>query len=169
VTAKCTICSSDEREQIDQQLLAGVPLRQIASRFNRSKDAVRRHRVAHVSAHLAAVVAEQRARVGPATALDRVEELIERVTCVLDAAEQDGQAKLILDAAREIRALVELLARINGELREAPQLVVLEATPEWQRFRDALLSIAADYPEVEARVIPELEAVADAVDGGDAA
>lgn len=45
---ECSICSSDNRAEIDAVLLAGDPIRAVAERFQVTKSAVQRHRTAHM-------------------------------------------------------------------------------------------------------------------------
>lgn len=157
--AHCATCEHPERETIDRALVLGdVPIRELARRYGMHRTSLSRHKAAHIAPALAQVVAE-RSAAGPRSAMDRIEELIDRVGRVLDKAEQDGQAKLFLDAARELRGLVDLLARITGELRDTPQVaVVLAQTGEWQEFRDRLLLTLDDHPAVRDRVLGELVA-----------
>lgn len=44
----CTICSHSEREQIDREIIAGLPYRDISGRFALSKSAVERHAGDHI-------------------------------------------------------------------------------------------------------------------------
>jgi hypothetical protein len=46
----CTVCRHPQRQEIEADLQAGLPYRDIARRHNISKDAVARHR-AHVTLH----------------------------------------------------------------------------------------------------------------------
>jgi hypothetical protein len=47
----CTICRHPERPDIEADLRAGLPYRDVARRYGISKDAVSRHRANHVSLH----------------------------------------------------------------------------------------------------------------------
>jgi hypothetical protein len=55
----CTVCSHDDRAEIDKALVAGEPLRNVAKRFGTSAAALNRHKGDHIPAILAA--AERRA------------------------------------------------------------------------------------------------------------
>ena len=123
MSPRCTVCSHDDREAIDEALVAGRTLRDIARQHGVSKDAVSRHR-SHVSQALSRVVAA-REEAGPRSALARLEDLHGRATRVLDAAEGEGKASLSLAAIKELRGLVETIARITGELDERPSVQVL--------------------------------------------
>ncbi len=156
----CTVCAHPERKAIDEALITGMPLREIARRWAVSKDAASRHRK-HVSPALARVVSRRRADAGPRSALDRLEELYGRASVVLAAAEREGQASLSLAAIRELRGLVEMLAKITGELDDRPQVNVLNVctNPEWLATRDAMLGALAPYPEAALAVAARLQGI----------
>lgn len=156
----CTVCAHPERKAIDEALIVGTPLREITRRWGVSKDAASRHRK-HVSPALSRVVSRRRADAGPRSALDRLEELYGRANVVLTAAEREGQASLSLAAIRELRSIVEMLAKITGELDDRPQVAILNvhATPEWLATRDAMLGALAPYPEAAQAVAARLQAI----------
>ncbi len=156
----CTVCAHPERKAIDEALIVGTPLREITRRWGVSKDAASRHRK-HVSPALSRVVSRRRADAGPRSALDRLEELYGRANVVLTAAEREGQASLSLAAIRELRSIVEMLAKITGELDDRPQVNVLSvhATPEWLATRDAMLGALAPYPEAAQAVAARLQGI----------
>jgi hypothetical protein len=47
----CSICRSPRRHEIEADLQAGLSYRDVARRYNISKDAASRHRASHVSLH----------------------------------------------------------------------------------------------------------------------
>lgn len=157
--ARCTVCHHDQHEVIDTALASGDSLASVARRFGLSPDAVRRHRIGHLSAALKAVQAE-RETAGARTALDRLEALHDRAERVLAAAEAEGKASLSLQAIRELRSTVELIARLTGELDDRPQVQVLNVTasPEWDALRGVVLSALRPFPEAGRAVALALEA-----------
>lgn len=160
MSLRCSICTHDELEAIDQAIVLGKQsYRDIARQYGVSKDAVARHRP-HVSRSLSQVVAE-RQTAGATSALDRLEELHTRAMRVLDAAEKDGKASLQLGAIRELRGLVETLAKITGELDERSTVQVLNVAtaPEWVAIRGALMQALAPYPDAAQAVAVALEGI----------
>lgn len=147
-TARCTVCNHEQRADIDAALAGGTSDAEIGRRFGPSKDAVRRHRLAHLSAALKAVQ-QDRETAGAARAVDRIEDLYGKASRVLDAAEAEGKASLSLAAIKELRGLVELLAKLTGELDERPTVQVLNvaASPEWDALRGVVLGALRAYPE----------------------
>jgi hypothetical protein len=142
--AKCACCTHPELAAIDAACVAGESIRTIGARYGMSHTAVRRHKRDHISAALVAVAAAER----DTSALARVEHLIERMEAQLDAAEASGQAGLALSAGAQIRANIELLAKLTHELDTRPVTVVnLQTTPEWLTVRAALFEALMAYPE----------------------
>lgn len=159
MSSRCSICNHEDREAIDEAIVSGSTLRATARRFDVSKDAVSRHK-AHVSASLSRVVAA-REEAGAVSALSRLEELHTRAMRVLDAAEADGKASLSLAAIRELRGLVETLAKITGELDERPNVQVLNVAtaPEWVAIRGVLMQALAPHPAAAQAVAVALDSL----------
>lgn len=144
---RCTVCAHEKRKAIDEALVLGRSLRDIARQHQVGKDALHRHRD-HLTPALVRMV-ERRAESGPKAALDRLEDLYGRASLVLDAAESEGLGAQSLAAIREMRGIVEILARISGELDERPTVNVLnlQTSTEWQGIRAAVLDALGPYPE----------------------
>ncbi|WP_104177652.1 hypothetical protein [Cryobacterium sp. Y50] len=146
--ARCKVCQHHDRAEIDRQLVSGLTNTGAVDKWGFSKDSVRRHRQSHLSPALRAAVS-RRETAGAVKALDRVEALHGKAMGVLEAAEADGKASLSLAAIRELRGIVELLAKLTGELDERPTVQVLNVTasPEWVQVRGALMQALAPYPD----------------------
>ena len=150
----CTVCGHAEREAIDRALLAGEPYRGIAQRFAASPDAVFRHRSDHLPAALPQ--AQEVAEVALADSLlDQLAELRADAPRIGRKAEGAGDLKTALAGVRELVRIVELTAKLVGELDERPQVNVLVA-PEWLAVRSALLDVLRDYPEARTAVAARL-------------
>ena len=151
----CSVCQHPDRVALDAGLVEGRSYRDVARQFGVSKDAVARHHRAHVSPALVRVVERQevkRAERGPAAALERLEDLYRRAVRVLERAEAAGQTAQVLGAVREARGLVEVIAKITGELREQPAVAVnVLAAPEIVQLTTVLMRALAPFPE--ARVV----------------
>jgi len=157
--AVCKVCMHPDRPDIDAALVTGITNVDAAKRWGMSRDSIRRHRDAHLSPALQAVAAH-RETAGAKTALERMEALYEKASAVLDAASEEGKASLSLAAIRELRGIVELLAKLTGELDDRPQVQVLNVTasPEWDALRGVVLSALRPYPEAGRAVALALEA-----------
>ena len=155
---RCTVCRHPDRPEIDRQLAGGMSNLGVAEKWALSKDSVRRHRATHLSAALKAVHTK-RETAGATKAVDRAESLYAKASKILEAAEEGGQGQLALAAIKELRATVELLAKLSGELDERPQINVLNvaASPEWLATQSAMLAALAPFPEARLAVAGALE------------
>ena len=152
----CTICRHDQRVDIDKALVARAPYRDIAGQFGVSKSALVRHHDDHLPPSL--VKAKATAEAVEADALlGQVLELRDRAVSILDKAERAGEYPAAVSAIREARASVELLAKLAGQLRDAP-VVNLILSPEWQAVQIAILASLKPYPEARLAVAAALEA-----------
>jgi hypothetical protein len=69
-------------------------------------------------------------------------------------AEESGDIRTALLAVRELARLVELIAKLYGELNEAPQTnIQINMMEQWINVRTQLISILDEYPEVRQRII----------------
>lgn len=155
---RCKVCGHPDRPEIDRELAGGLSNQGAAEKWGLSKDSVRRHRQAHLSAALKAV-ATRRETQGVVKAADRAEELYSKAYGILEAAEQEKQGALALSAIKELRATVELLAKLSGELDERPQVNVLNvsSSPEWLGIQTAMLGALAPFPDARVAVAAALE------------
>jgi len=113
----CSICSGPEEKHhaIDEAILHREPFRGIARRYAVSHDSVGRHRV-HIPAHMAR--SADAAEVASADSLlTKVADLEAQARRLLAKSEKCGKLAVSVAALRELRNVVELLARITGELR----------------------------------------------------
>lgn len=155
---RCRVCSHPQRPEIDRRLAQGTTNPTIAAEFGMSRDSVRRHRDRHLSAALKAV-ATRRETAGAVKASDRAEELYVKAYGILEAAEEAKQGSLALAAIKELRATVELLAKLSGELDERPQvnIVNVQSSPEWLAITARMLEALAPFPDARIAVAGALE------------
>ena len=155
----CTVCSLPRREAIDRALVGGASNRSVASLYDVSEAAVRRHRTNHLPARM--VMAEKAAELVEAdNLLDQVGDLQRRALAILDRAEEAGELKTALAAIREARGNLELLAKLLGELDERP-VVNLNISPEWLQLRAVIVGALEAHPEALGAVVGALEAAED--------
>jgi len=126
--------------------------------------AIQRHRVAHLSPAVVSVLAQREER-GAVRIVDRLEVLVTKVSALVDQAESSGASGVMLAAAREVRAGLELLARLTGELDEKPVTTVnVLASPEITGIISALLTALAPYPQAKIAAAAALNVID--VEGG---
>ena len=154
----CTVCIHEDRKAVDQAIIEGKSLRDIARRFRLQKDAVLRHKQqGHLPSSLVKLHAKREEARGR-TLLDRVEELEAKARAILEASEAEGRHTVSLAALRELRGIVELMGRVTGELKDSGGISVnLIASPDWLRLRAVILEALAPYPETAAAVGERLQ------------
>ena len=150
----CSVCEHPKRETIDRALVGSASNRSVASLYDVSEAAVRRHKANHLPAKL--VMAVKAAEVVEAdTLLDQVKGLQSRAYGILDRAEEAGELRTALSAIREARGNLELLAKLLGELDERPVLN-LNISPEWLELRGVIVGALEPHPEALSAVVGAL-------------
>lgn len=144
----CTVCCHKNRLRIEQELLTGRPYRSVAKQFAAAPDAVFRHK-RHLPGKL--VKAEEAKQVAQAeTLIEQLGVLNEKARDLAAKAEASGDYRTALLAVRELVRIVELCARLTGELNERAKHdhLHLHLTPAEavQLARDLLEMEAADLP-----------------------
>ncbi|MGH8542121.1 MAG: hypothetical protein ACREX3_00405 [Gammaproteobacteria bacterium] len=157
----CTVCRHADRTAIDEALLAGEPLRDIARRVAVSKDALARHKADHLPAHLARAAEAEKAA-DATSLLGQMHALQAKTLAILEAAKDPRTA---LTAVREARGNLELLAELTGKLAHQPTVNVLVSN-EWVTLRSAVLDALLSFPEARAAVSARLLALEAGGDGG---
>ena len=152
---RCTICDDPRRAEIDAALVSSEVYRAIAKRFSVSESAMYRHRAAHLPQAMVKASQAQEA-VQADSLLDQVRSLQERTMTILDTAEDTGNLRVALQAIREARGTVELLARLMGELNSE---VTVNVASEWPMLRSTILEALAPHPEAKEAVVAALSEV----------
>ena len=151
---KCSICYHPDRQTIDQALVSGETLRDIAQRFAVSRDALYRHK-----AHIPTAVAKAHEADEVAEAdrlLATVRDLLQSAIATIDQAERAGELRTKLAAIREARETAKLLLEVHGELQTAPTFNLVLA-PEWVEVRTIVLQALGPYPDARLAVAGALE------------
>ncbi len=148
MTRVCTICTHKKRAAIDKALVERQAFRAIARQHKVSKDALVRHHDDHLPAAL--VKAQAAAEAAQADALlAQVVDLRDRAIGILDTAEASEELRVALNAIREARGCLELLAKLAGQLKDAPTVNIL-VSAEWQGLQAIILQ--ALEPHTAARL-----------------
>lgn len=157
MSTACSVCTSEHRDSVDKALLTGASTRAVAGQFGLGRNAMARHRAAHVVERLAR--AEQVAEVASATnLLTELRALRSKAISLLLKAEKDGDYRTALAGVREARATLELLGELQGEIDRKPVVNIL-VTPEWQQVRSVLLEALRGFPEARTLVSARLLAL----------
>jgi hypothetical protein len=147
---KCTICGHRSRAKIDQALVERRPFRDIAGQYNVSKSAVVRHYDDHLPSSL--VKAQEATEAAQADALlAQIVGLRDEGLGVLEKAKLAEDLHTVLNAIKVTQGTIELLAKLAGQLRDAPTInLVLSA--EWQAVQANVLTALDPYPDARLAV-----------------
>jgi chaperonin cofactor prefoldin len=124
MSRKCSICNHNRRQEIERALLRGESHHAVAQQFTISRGAVARH-LKHVST---ALTQAQEVEENGKSILRRVGELILQAEQVKARANREGDYRTALAALREMTRLVELQARLTGELHEKHETKIVNLT-----------------------------------------
>jgi hypothetical protein len=155
MASQCTICRSKDRDEVNAALVAGhIPRAQLCAKYHFTQSSMHRHYHRHLpqalaKAHDAETVASADGLVGDIQGLRAKAERIGK------EAERAGDGRLALQAVRELTRIVELLARMQGELHTGNTTNIVVA-PEWLAIRGVIFSALAGFPEARTRVANEL-------------
>jgi hypothetical protein len=130
---KCSLCIHDERQEIEQSLLSGDSYRTIAQRFAVSRDAVGRHR-RHLPAALAHAREAKEITRGDSL-VGQLRDLTSEAERLKEKAEQAGDYRTALAAVRELCRIVELVAKMTGELDSHTETKILNVTLDAETAR----------------------------------
>lgn len=159
MTTRCGACLHRQSGAIDAAIRAGEPATRIARAYGLSRYVVGRHR----DAHLGATPTASTTFVDPDTSVEALDRRLVALQAILtdavDQAVRTGKTSALLGASRELRATIESVARLRGQLNERPTVNLL-ALPAWQHVSSRLLAALADFPEART-------AAARALAGGD--
>jgi len=141
----CTVCRHPLLAAINQALVAGTALRNIAAQQGLSSTALFRHRNEHIPAALTQAASNEELR----QALDVLQQLKAingAALTVLRDARAAGEGDLALKAIDRIHRQIELQAKLLGELDDRPQIVLVQS-PEWLTLRGRIVQALAPYRE----------------------
>jgi len=120
---RCSVCTHPRRPEIDHAIVSGNSYRTVAQQFTVSRDAVVRHR-RHLSVALGKPLSSE--QLSPSeTLLGQLEELKSEAQRLKQKAEQDGDYRAALAAVRELCRIVELVAKLCGQIDSRTETKIL--------------------------------------------
>ena len=154
----CTVCVHPQHKDIDNRLINGGTLRNIAEHFSLSTTSLYRHKEHLPNTLTKARKAEEISQADGL--LEQVRSLQARALNILDVAEKTGDLKTVLGAIREARGNLELLGKLAGEL-QAGQVVNVIVSPQWVTLRSIIIKSLEPFREARLAVSSALEGVED--------
>lgn len=153
----CTICLHPEREAINQALVGPEGYRAVAQRFAASPDAMYRHKADHLP--IALVKATEAAQIADADTLAaKLRMLTIDAQRIRDKAEAAGDLRAAIVGNRELVRIVELMAKLAGELQQEGTTNIL-ISPQWVQLRTVMMQVLWSYPDARIAVAAALAEV----------
>lgn len=151
----CTICEDPRRDEFDRRARIEDNIAKIAQDFALSYDALYRH--VKANHHIREVTA-----IPTSAELSTSEDIYKEIEKWHDEAKDlqrtakaNGDIKTALLGLEKALKCLELMAKIHGQISDAPQINVL-VLPEWLVLRGRIVAALRPYPDA-------LEAVRDAL------
>jgi hypothetical protein len=76
---------------------------------------------------------------------------------IATTAEAANDLRTALVGVRELTRIIELMAKLQGELDEKTTVNVLVTSPEWLALRDRIIAALAPHPQARTAVLAALE------------
>src|SRR5918998_5973922 len=112
---KCSVCDHKALAEINSELASNEPLRDIADRWSVSKTELMRHRNYHLP--VSAIMAQEAEEASYSNdLLAEIRDLQQRAQATLERAQEAEELSVALQAIREARDSLELLAELLDEL-----------------------------------------------------
>jgi len=161
MTRICTICTHDERQDIDVALVRRVSYRDIAGQFHVGKSALQRHAQEHIPALLVEAYKAQELADAESLATELATEKrdVQRLKKRAEEAEDYRTALLAVDKA--LKAL-ELQAKVEQLIASEPTTAVTIALvehPDYRRLEEALFNALASHNEARFAVADALSEI----------
>lgn len=157
---RCSVCIHPNRKKIDAALAANAtPLRRVAAEFSLTESSLRRHRDRHLPAKIAASAEARRVRESDDLG-EQLRELRGKAADLLLRAEQSGDLRTALMATRELRNLVETMAKATGQLGDASTSVSVNVavdTDAWPRLQLTIMQTLESFPDAKIAVADALQ------------
>lgn len=167
---KCASCQHPEVDILNEQLITGVPLAQIAKRFGMAVSSLKAHKKNHLNPAYKAIQAAKKSQQEAGDGRTMQEQLRDLLPILRNALHwaqgaQDKEGNFtvlpnlsqMVAVVRELRATLELLAKITGEYDDRPTTTINVLTTEaWLQTRSAINQALATYPEARLAVARNL-------------
>ncbi len=156
----CTLCVHADREQIDREIIAGLPYRDISGRFELSKSAVERHAGEHLAEAISRA-SDLRDRVTADRLIGELRVLRETTLGILEEARSEKNHGAALQAIARLEKQAELVGRLAGELidRTRSEQVSVVFSDQWLKLRPRLMAALLPYPEAAVAVVSALASI----------
>lgn len=151
----CSVCKRKDVEKINHDLFSGQYTQiQVAEKYKITPSTICRHK-AHTRTQL--IQAGEATPRDQMSAIQRVNELDKEADRILKNARKKGDNTTALRALKEMRELISLAARLNGELNQNVIHNHLHISPEWAVLRGVILKALEPYPDARKALLTALQ------------
>ena len=148
----CTICAHKKRSAIEKALLAGESFRNVAGRYGTTTGSLFRHKSDHLAATVIKASAAAEVTHGD-DLLTKLASIESEARGILKQAKTAKDLRTALLACRELTRLLDLLARLRGELQNAPTVINIQV------LAPVILNALEGYPEARLAVAGRLSEI----------
>jgi len=137
----CLVCGHPQRDEIEESINMGESPVYLALKYGIPRVVIDRHM-------------RGKCQDMPAGSVEQIQDLKERALKILTRAENEGTREACM-ALREVRSTIELLAKVQGEVDQGPQININLVENEWNRFQRAIIDDIC--PDCKRRLAARLE------------
>ena len=119
----CTICKHEKLDEINQALIRSDSLKKISAFCGISVTSLHRHKKEHLPVSLLKAKDAAEVVIGE-NLLESIRALHERTLKILAEAEAAGKLETALKAIQQARAHLELLAKLDGQLKDTGHVAI---------------------------------------------
>jgi hypothetical protein len=156
VTRVCSICTHEDRSEIERALVYRTPYRHIAARYEVSTGALVRHTRQHLPELLAKGQEAEQLASADKLLMD-MKKLQANTLSMLYQARDAGDLRTALLAVERARKNIELLLGTEGRLDRRAQ-VNIHLHPEYVAVRTLIVEVLESFPAARNAVVRALEA-----------
>lgn len=157
---QCSVCGHRRRAALEAEILNATPLMQIEKRFGVGRNSLQRHRDKHMRGEVEAAKAarEFEALERGGSVLERLGALDSRMAAIVDEAMALDDKSTAIRAIREVRGLIELRAKLTGELKDGGGSVtnITVNNTEFRNLQVAIVQALQPFPDAKAAVLRAL-------------
>jgi 3-dehydroquinate synthase class II len=150
----CSICTHEERREIDNALLSRTAYRDITRRFGPSKDALSRHANTCIPEQLALVYKADNLAAGDNLRAE-LESEKQEIRDLRDKAKDSDDVRTALYACDKALKALELEAKALQLIKTQPE-VNLVFSSEWMELRTVIVQALEPFDEAKAAVVQAL-------------
>lgn len=167
--SRCKTCAHPQRRSIEIDFLfKDMTIKQLVEKWDISQPALHNHLNKHMSdehkqelyAHMRLQAAEGVVEADRVDVVATLKKLSVEAELFLQQAKDDKDIKSGISVIKELRAQLELTARVMGDLGPQKPSNILVDHPEWQKVKRVMMKVLSDYPDAKAAFLEEIGYIA---------